>query len=329
MRHTTVATLALVLATAALFTASSPIGRTTAAFTGNTKTGANSLTNLVVTAPTLSTPTSGASGLVSLSWSASPTAALAPLTYAVLRRPTGGSYATVASLLTSLSYSETPPADGTYDYMVQAVVSTFTAASAASAGLSDRTAPVPSITCGGTACSSGWYAAAVSVTVAATDAGAGVASITRSVDGAASTTTTGSSTTFTVSGSGAHAVAYSATDAVSNISATITSTIRIDTTAPTAATGLAAAIGTTTGTVSLSWSAASDADSGVTGYDIQYAQAANCSTATYSASVSVSSVTAATVSGLVSGKSYCFRLVTRDGAGNTSAASGTASAKAK
>lgn len=329
MRHTTVAILALVMAAGALFGATGPIGHTTAAFTGITKTGANSLTNLVVTAPTLSTPVSGASGLVSLSWSESPTAAITSLTYTVLRRPTGGSYATVASLLTSLSFSDTPPADGNYDYMVQAVVSTFTATSATGAGLSDRTAPVASISCGGTACSSGWYAAAVSVTVAATDAGTGVASVTRSVDGAASTTTTGSSTSFTVSGTGAHAVAYSARDAVSNTSATITSTIRVDTIAPTAATGLAAATGTTTGTVSLSWSAASDADSGVTGYDIQYAQATNCSTATYSASVSVSSVTAATVSALVSGKSYCFRLVTRDGAGNTSAASGTASAKAK
>lgn len=329
MRKTTVVVLAVLLATAALSAASGPVGRTTAAFTGNTKTGTNSLTNLIVTAPTLSAPTSGSAGLVSLSWSASPTETLAPLTYTVLRRPSGGSYTTVASSLTTLSFSETPPADGSYDYIVQAVVSTFTASSAAQAGLSDRTAPVPSIACGGTACSSGWYAAAVSVTVAATDAGAGVASITRSVDGAASTTSAGASTSFTVSGSGAHAVTYSAADTVGNSSATSTSTIRIDVTAPSAASGLAAATGTTGGTVSLSWSAASDADSGVAGYDIQYVQAANCTTATYSASVSVASVTAATVSGLNSGKNYCFRLVTRDGAGNTSAASSTASAKAK
>lgn len=329
MRHTTVAVLALLLATAALSAASGPIGRTTAALTGSTTTGANSLTNLVVSAPSLSAPTSGASGLVSLGWSASPTAALAPLTYTVLRRPSGGSYATVASSLTSLSFSETPPADGSYDYTVQAVVSTFTAASAARAGLSDRTAPVPSISCDGTVCSSGWYGADVSVSVSATDGGAGVASVTQSVDGAASTTTTGSATTFTVSGSAAHSVAYSATDAVGNVSTTVTSTIRIDTIAPTAATGLAAASGTAAGTVSLTWSAASDAHSGVAGYDVRYVQAGNCSSATYSLSVSVGNVAATTVSGLTSGKSYCFRLVTRDGAGNTSAASGTASAKAK
>jgi hypothetical protein len=106
----------------------------------------------------------------------------------------------------------------------------------------------------------------------------------------------------------------------------------VDTTAPTAASGVTAATGTANGTVDLAWSAAADATSGVAGYTIRYVQANTCpaaSPAAYPGTTSVGTVASATVTGLVRNKQYCFYLVTIDNAGNQSGPSNVASAKAK
>lgn len=221
---------------ASIVLASVPV--TLASFSATTSSPNNAFTNLVVQPATLATPVTAAAGAVRLSWTASATPGA---TYAVLRSPSGfGLWAQVATLA-GLSYSDTPPADGQWDYEVQAVVASFTATSNLATGLSDRTAP-------------------------------------------------------------------------------------------TAATSVTAATGTATGTVSLTWTSASDGGSGVAGYTIRFVQATTCPAAgpaNYPQSTSVGPVTSATVGGLTSAKKYCFYLFTSDAAGNTSGASNVASAKAK
>lgn len=87
-----------------------------------------------------------------------------------------------------------------------------------------------------------------------------------------------------------------------------------DTTAPTVP-GNLAVTGTSSSTVSLSWSASSD-NVGVTGYEV------------YRGSTLAASVagTSATVSGLTAGTSYSFTVKAKDAAGNVSAASSSISA---
>jgi hypothetical protein len=105
----------------------------------------------------------------------------------------------------------------------------------------------------------------------------------------------------------------------------------VDQTPPTAATGVTAAPGGANGTVALSWTAATDATSGVAGYTIRHVQASSCPAdpTAYPSATSVGAVTSTTVSGLTRNKQYCFYLVTTDGAGNQSGPSDVASAKAK
>lgn len=64
------------------------------------------------------------------------------------------------------------------------------------------------------------YAEAANVTLSATDAHAGVASVSYSVNGGSVTTVTGSSAIVSVSGVGTHDVAYYATDNAGNVAAT-------------------------------------------------------------------------------------------------------------
>jgi peptidoglycan/xylan/chitin deacetylase (PgdA/CDA1 family) len=97
----------------------------------------------------------------------------------------------------------------------------------------DTTAPTSSIACGGNACVSGWYTAAVSVSLSATDAGgSGVAAIRYTLDGSDPTT---SSPTYTAPFSvlATTTVRYRAWDNAGNAETTNSQLIRIDTTAPT------------------------------------------------------------------------------------------------
>ncbi len=94
----------------------------------------------------------------------------------------------------------------------------------------DAQAPTTSISCSGTACSSGWYSAPVSVSLSATDSsGSGVAMIRYTTDGseptAASPRYTGP---FSVSAT--TTVKYRAWDNANNLEAAESRTIQIDTT---------------------------------------------------------------------------------------------------
>ncbi|HEV8230589.1 MAG TPA: hypothetical protein VGQ86_11585 [Candidatus Limnocylindria bacterium] len=187
----------------------------------------------------------------------------------------------------------------------------------------DGTAPTKSILCGGVACIAGWYTAAVSVTVSGTDATSGMSTVTRNVDAGGNTTTAGASATFTVSGDNAgHTVAYYTTDVAGNSAASATQTIKIDGTAPTAVTGLSSVTGTVAGTVNLTWTAGTDATSGVAGYTLRRSGVVGACPATtvanYPTTYAVPVGTTYTAGGMVSGSKYCFYMVTNDNAGNVS-----------
>lgn len=136
------AILMLTLALAGLVSA-----ETGATYTATSTHPSNTLKTLLVQPPaSQNAPASSAGGVVGLAWPATPTAPGAghTLTYLVLRGPVGGPYAQVGSTA-ALSFSDTPPADGTYQYVIQARVTgggSFTSGnSAAQNGMSDRTAP--------------------------------------------------------------------------------------------------------------------------------------------------------------------------------------------
>lgn len=126
---------------------------------------------------------------------------------------------------------------------------------------------------------------------------------------------------------------YLVRTAVSSFSADSgTRSVTIDRTGPSAPAGLTAVMGVANGTVNLAWIAAVDAVTGVSGYTIRYVQATTCPAASagaYPSTLSAGAVTARTVSGLQRTKNYCFYVVAMDGAGNQSAPSNVASAKAR
>jgi peptidoglycan/xylan/chitin deacetylase (PgdA/CDA1 family) len=128
----------------------------------------------------------------------------------------------------------------------------------------DTQAPASSIACGGAACSSGWYGGPVSVSLSATDTGAGVAAIRYTTDGSTPTTaSTVYTAPFTVSST--TTVKFRAWDNAGNVEATNSQLIRIDTTAPSSSiscNGSTCSTGTYSAAVTVTLSA-TDSESGV------------------------------------------------------------------
>ena len=315
---------------------------TGASFTATTSNPGQSWNTATVQPPaTQNAATSATAGAVNLAWTASPSTPVGTQTesYLVLRGPVGGPYAQVGTTAT-LAYTDTPASDGTYEWVIQTKIAQgagfFTSPnSIVRSGQSDRTAPTMSITCNAAACSAGWYTAAVSVVVSGNDgSGVGMGSVTRNVDGAGAVTTSGSSASFSVSGDSAgHSVVYSGRDAVANVAASATQTIQIDGTAPTVGTLSAArGAGGAPVTVDFSWTAGSDALSGVSGYQLHWVQAATCpttaNTTNFPSVVSLGNVTSYQLAG-TNNQQYCGYLQTQDAAGNLSLASNIASNTAR
>ena len=308
---------------------------TGATFTGTSTNPSNTLQSLAVQPPaSQNNATSGAAGVVNLSWTATPTLPGSghTLAYLVLRGPVGGPYSQIAST-TTLAYSDTPSSDGTYQYVIQAQVTgggSFTSGnSAAKTGISDRIAPTKSITCNSAACSAGWYNATVSVTVSGTDGGTGMGSVTRNVDSGGQVSTAGASATFSVSGeSASHSVVYFTTDAAGNASSSATQTIKIDMTAPTAPGGITSSTGSSSGQLNVTGTTAgTDALSGVAGYRVYYVAATSCGAGPYGSSQYFAGNPPAVplvLTGLTSGTRYCAYVHTVDNAGNESADSNIA-----
>nr|MDQ3822747.1 Ig-like domain repeat protein [Actinomycetota bacterium] len=96
----------------------------------------------------------------------------------------------------------------------------------------DASAPTTSVRCGGVACSAGWYAGTVSVTLSASDAGAGVQEIRYTTDGSDPTPVDGTLYVAAFDVSATTSVKFRAYDAVGNEEAVGSQHVRIDPTAP-------------------------------------------------------------------------------------------------
>ena len=303
---------------------------TGASFTATTSNPGQSWNTATVQPPaTQNAAVSAVAGAVNLGWTASSSTPVGTQTksYLVLRGPVGGPYVQVGTTAT-LAYTDTPPSDGTYEWVIQTKIAQGTGFFTSGNSLvrstkSDRTAPTMSATCNAGSCA-GWFNAAVSFVVSGNDgAGVGMGTATTNIDGAGAATSA-APRTVTVSGESAtHSVVYSGADAVGNASGNTSQTVKIDLTAPTAATGLIGAKGASAGQINLTWTAGTDALSGVAGYTIHHTGiVASCPATTpanYPTTVSVGAVTSTTVSGLSSASKYCFYLTTNDVAGNASA----------
>src|ERR671934_118999 len=91
---------------------------------------------------------------------------------------------------------------------------------------------------------------------------------------------------------------------------------------PPSAVQLSATTGSATGTVTVTWTAAADAGTGVAAYTVRYVGAQTCPAASpsnYPQSTTTGTATSATIAGLMSGKRYCFYVTSSDVAGNVSA----------
>src|SRR5205085_2858230 len=126
----------------------------------------------------------------------------------------------------------------------------------------------------------GWSKTAVTVALAATDAGAGVASTEYKIDGAASFTT-GTSVAIPApadhSNDGLHTITYRSTDVVGNVEANKTATVRIDTMAPVTTDNAPAGWSSSAVTVTLT---GTDASSGVASTQYKVDGAATFTTGT-------------------------------------------------
>jgi len=182
---------------------------------------------------------------------------------AAIRYTTDGSDPTSASPLYLVPF--TVPATATVKYRAWDVAGNVEATNTQVIQIDttspDGDPPVSSIACNGTTCSAGWYGAAVSVSLSATDSGSGVAAIRYTLDGS---NPTGTSTLYTgpFNLAATTTVKFRAWDGAGNVEATRTQVIQIDATAPTVAITSPANGAAVTGNIKVVASA-SDAQSGV------------------------------------------------------------------
>jgi len=166
----------------------------------------------------------------------------------------------------------------------------------------------------------GWQTADVTVTLTPADAGSGVASTSYCVDTANSCAPgTPYAAPFLVSGEGTNYVRYSSTDNLGNLQTVVSTTLQLDKTAPTDGT-LTPAPGNTQ--IALSWSAATDAASGLTSpaYKLVMASGTTTPPADCSgAALFTGDALNYTATGLTNGVDYAFRLCATDAAGWVSA----------
>ncbi len=203
--------------------------------------------------------------------------------------------------------SSTALADGTWYFSLRTVdrSGNWTASRVFGPVLIDRTPPVTT-----SDAPAAWQNANVLVSLTATDAGV-VSSTTYKLNG-------GSNTTYAapilVSAEGTNTLQFWSLDAAGFTETTRTATIRIDKTPPTSPATITASATSTT-SVGVTWSASTDALSGVARYDV------------YRDGVLIGSTTGLTYSdtGLTAGQSYAYSVRAVDVAGNASGLTGPVS----
>lgn len=237
-------------------------------------------------------------------------------TYSVSVDPQGG---TTSTLATNYQFRNTQSGANSFSYLNGFDdVGTHMICNVAVAGQQDTTPPTISITApinGATVSST------VSVSANASD-NIGVTKVEFYLDGTLEQTDLNSPYTWswntTGVSNGSHTLSAKAYDAAGNIGISSNVAVTVsnpDTQAPTVPTGLGIA-GTTTSTISLSWTASND-NVGVAGYKIFRCTGA-CSPNTQ---VGTSTTTSFTSSGLAASTTYSYAVSAYDAAGNTSALS--------
>jgi peptidoglycan/xylan/chitin deacetylase (PgdA/CDA1 family) len=157
-------------------------------------------------------------------------------------RVDGTTVGTASSAPYTVNWDSNTVADGPHTLLAEAVSSgSTTDSSSVSFSVNnnqpppDTTPPISTISCNASSCGSGWFNAAVSITLAATDnaGGSGVAQIRYTTDGSTPTSSHGTvyAGAFTVATSGT-TVKYRAFDNAGNAETTNSQLIRLDTVAP-------------------------------------------------------------------------------------------------
>lgn len=176
---------------------------------------------------------------VRLDWAAVTLAEGTPATGYTVTRYTGQSTGTevCSTAAPTVTCTDAAPVLGVAYYTVRARFKPWTGPESPQTQFTfDDTAPTTTMTTSPAPNAGGWNNTPVSITLEATDASSGVASISYQVGAQPPVTVSNSSTSFTISTQGSTPVSYYATDIAGNVSVPKSHTVRIDTLPPSAPT---------------------------------------------------------------------------------------------
>jgi peptidoglycan/xylan/chitin deacetylase (PgdA/CDA1 family) len=224
---------------------------------GNAEAVNSQLISIDTTPPTvaLTNPASGdtLTGSVTLSATASDDVSIDHVDF----RLGGQVIATATTAPYAAQWDSRAVADGTYNLVARAFdeagnATSSTAAAVTVRNTTDTTPPTTTISCNGSACSNGWYASSVSVTLNAVDSGSGVSQTVYTTDGSDPSSTNGTvySGAFTVSS--VTTVKFRSYDNANNAEPIRSRLIQIDTVVPAVTLTAPSSGASLSGTVTLS-----------------------------------------------------------------------------
>ena len=193
-----------------------------------------------VTTPAAPTVTPAAGNKVTVSWQAVSLTSGQAVTGYVVRRTDGSGTQQVCAVTAPTVSCADPTAVTSYaSYTVSATFANWSSAESP-ATMYDVAAPSTTLSTSSAANSSGWWTTSpVGFALNATDVGSGVKSITYQVGSASAVTVNAATATFNVSTLGTTVITYRATDNKGNVETQKSFTLKLDTVAPAAPSGLA------------------------------------------------------------------------------------------